>query len=200
MKQKTKNTLKKNSVNSFGVAGYLFCLFQWFWAVMLYFSVIQSILSLVMPNASTQVKPVPAFAPELPDQVQWGILIAVTVFMIALTLYAVIKMPMYAIKASNQAVHKAAEAATPIVIRAQHKKDTKKRRIIMTPRLVVSIKALLVIVPAVLTAGTTLLERQPIDYPIAITIGLGLALLSIGSFTVQYILARPLRVKPSELW
>ena len=43
MKRKEKGNIKINSVNVLGTIGYLFCFLQWFWAIMLYFGVIQSI-------------------------------------------------------------------------------------------------------------------------------------------------------------
>lgn len=199
MKQKEKTDIKKNTVNLVGSVGYLFCFLQWFWVVMLYFSVIQSI-PLAPPETDKQAEQLPSFTLTLPDPVEATIVGIVVVVMIVLTLYILVKIPMSIAKTSNAVVHSAAKAMTPVVIKAQHKKDTKKFRVKITTRLILVIKSLLVIIPMALTAVSGLLERQSIDYSIAIIIGGGLACLSLGGFIIQYTLARLLRVKSSVLW
>ena len=201
MKQKTKNTLKKNVSNFFGSVGYLACLLQWFWAVMLYFSVVQSTTSFVAPSTKgEQFGQGADMTIALPDPLKWGILVVVTSVMIAVTVYALIKMPMSLVKNSNKAVRKTAESVAPVVIRAQHKKVTEKSRKKMTALLIAIVKLFLVGVPVVLAAASGLLHTQYVDYSIATTVAYGLAALSIGAFVLQYGLARMLRVAVKELW
>jgi len=199
MKQKEKTNIKKSTVNFVGSIGYLFCFLQLFWVVMLYFSVIQSI-PLAPPETDKQIEQFPGFTLTLPDPIEATIVGIVVVVMIVLTLYILVKIPMSIAKTSNAVVHSAAEAMTPVVIKAQHKKDIKKFRVKITTRLILAIKVLLVIVPIVLTAASGLLEQQSIDYSIAMIIGGGLACLSAAIFIVQYMMASILRVKPLDLW
>jgi hypothetical protein len=200
MKQKTGN-FKKNFTNFFGVSGYLFCLLQWFWAVMLYFSVIQSTTLFISPDAGNrQIEQTSDFTLTLPDPLKWIVFVVVTIAMVALTVYVLIKMPMNIIKNSNKAVHKAAETVAPMVMKVQHKKDTKKSRIKLTARLILGIKVLLVVLPLAFTLASGLLEKQYVDYSVASIIGYGLAFLSVGGFALQYLLSRLFRVKMQELW
>jgi hypothetical protein len=200
MEQKTRRKTKTGIANFFGAIGYFFGFLQWFWAVLLYFSVIKSVTLFVSPNADQPVTPpsVPAFT--LPNSVEMIIFGTIVVIMIAVTIYALIKVPVNIVKTSNKVVHKTAQTMTPIVIKAQHKKDTKKLRDMLTVRLIVVIKLLLVIIPIGLTVASGWLEKQSVDYSIALVIGCGLACMSTILFVLQYVAAGVLRVKLRELW
>lgn len=166
---------------------------------MLYFTVIQSI-PLVPVTTNRQDDAFQGFTLSLPGPVESAILMFVVFSMIALTIYILVKIPISIAKTGNVITHKAAETITPVVARAQHKKDTKSFRAKLTPRLVTAAKLLLVIVPLVVTVASGLLEKQSIDYTIAIVIGGGLASFSVIFFVIQYVLAGLLRIKSSELW
>jgi len=201
MKRKAESSAKKNAVNFFGAFGYLFCLLQWFWAVMLYFSVVQSTTKFVAPEAgSGHIEQTSDFTLGLPDPLKWAVLIFVTVLMIAITAYVLIKMPMGIVKNSNKAVHKTAESVAPMIMRAQHKKITPKSRLKITARLILALKLLLVATPVILAVASGLLEKQFIDYSIATVVAYGVAALSAGAFAMQYVLAKLLRVPTQGLW
>jgi hypothetical protein len=200
MEQKTEHIIRKNFSNFFGSFGYLFCFLQWLWVVMLYFSVVQSATLLISPNADKQVEQSPSFTFALPDSSEIIILVIVMTVMIAVTIYVLIKIPMSIVKTSNKIVHKTAETMTPIVIKAQHKKDTKRFHAKITSTLMLAIKLLLVVAPVMLTVASGLLEKQSIDYSIAMLIGGGLACFSAVFFAIQYSLANLLHVKASDLW
>lgn len=200
MEQKTKRNPKRGVANFFGALGYFFGFLQWFWVVLLYFSVIQSVTLFVSPSADKPVTPPPIPAFTLPNSVEMIIVGITVVVMVAVTIYALIKIPMSIVKTSNKVVHKTAQTMTPIVIKAQHKKDTKKLRIKLTVRLILMLKLLLVIVPIGLTAASIWLDKQSVDYSIALVIGCGLACVSAIFFVLQYTVAGTLRVKLRELW
>ncbi|HTJ73055.1 MAG TPA: hypothetical protein VL481_00500 [Verrucomicrobiae bacterium] len=200
MRQKPERTIKKTISNGFGALGYLFCALQWFWAVMLYFSVVQPFILFISSRDSGQVNQAPSFTFTLPAPVQIAIIIIVVVAMIVLTIYMLIKIPMNIVKTSNKAVHKTTATMVPMVIKAQHKKDTPKARVKIASKLIIAVKALVVMVPVVLTVASGLLGKQSIDYSIAVIIGCGLACFSIVFFAVQYAAASMLRVKISDLW
>ena len=200
MKQKTQHNVKKGIANFFGSFGYLLCSLQWLWVVMLYFSVVKSMVLLISSNADKQVgHPTNiTFAP--PGSSKMIILGVVVAIMVAITIYALVKIPMTIVKSGNKIVHKSAETMAPIVIKTQHKKDTKKNHSKVTAKLILGIKLLLVVIPVVLTAASGLLEKQPLDYSIAMVVGVGLACFSVAFFGVQYALAALFRVKLSDLW
>lgn len=198
MKQAEQSNIKRSIVNSIGSIGYIFCSLQWFWAVMLYFSLIQSIP--LTPTGTERVEPFHGPTVTLPGSIETIVIAIVVSVMIIVTIYILIKIPVSIAKTGNAIVHKAAETMVPVVARAQHKKPTKKFRIRMTPKLILVIKALLVTIPMILAVVSGLLEKQSIDYSIAIIIGGGLACLSVVGFLLQYSLAYVLRIKPLDLW
>lgn len=200
MKQKTESTFKKNIVNFFGSLGYLFGFLQWFWVVMLYFSLIQSLTSIIIPTTTKHVQQSSGYTLALPNSSEMIILAIVVAIMVVVTIYIFIKIPMGIVQTSNKIVHKTAESITPIVIKAQHKKDTKKFHLKITSKLILAIKLLFIIIAVILTAMSGLLERQAVDYSIAIIIGCTLACFSILFFAIQYLLSTLFGVKLSELW
>lgn len=199
MKQKAKGKIKLKVANSFGALGYLLCLLQWFWATVLYLSVIQTVATITTPDTHPQVVQYPTPEVTLPGPVLWITVGIITVTMIAVTIYAFIKAPAGAVKVSSNAVHRTAANVAPAAIKAQHKKDTKTLRMKITPQLVLIFKLLLIIIPVGLTFASLFLKEQQVSYVIAIAIGAGLALLTTVSFTIQYILSRLFRLKANEL-
>lgn len=200
MKQRAGFSIKKNIANFFGSFGYLFCFLQWFWAVILYFSVIQSVILFVSPKANEQIEQPHNLTFALPDSTAMIITAIVVVVMVAITIYIFAKIPVSIVKTSNKIVHKTAETMTPVVIKAQHKKDTKKFHAKITAKLILMIKLLLIIIPIALTAASGLLEKQSMDYSIVMIIGGTLACLSAVFFALQYALAGLFHIKMSDLW
>lgn len=124
----------------------------------------------------------------------------VVAIMVAITIYAFVKIPIGIVKTGNKIVHRTAETMTPVVIKAQHKKDTKKFHARITTKLTLAIKSLLIVIPVALTAASGLLEKQSMDYSIVMTVGWVLACLGVAFFVIQYALADLFRVKTSDLW
>ena len=200
MSRKTEHSGKKGITNSFGAFGYLVCFLQWFWAILLYFSVIESTTLLMSPRTNTHVEQSSGPAIVLPDLAQMIILGIVVVVTLAVTIYALVAVPKSIVKTSNKIVHSTAKRMAPIVIKAQHQPDTKRFRLIITAKLTLAIKGLLIIIPIVLAAASGLLEKQFIDHSIAVIVGLGLATFSAMFFAIQYLLAKLLHIKISDLW
>ena len=195
-----ERNVKKGITSTFGSLGYLFCFLQWFWAVILYLSVIQSMTSFISPISDQQVQQSSGLTFALPDPLAMIILGVIVIIMVAITIYALISVPKSIVKTGNKIVHRTATTITPLVIEAQHKKDTKKLRIRITARVALAIKILLILLPLILAAASGLLEKQSIDYPIVLLVGGGLACFSVVFFAMQYLLAKLLHVKISDLW
>lgn len=200
MKPKSGGDVKRAVANTFGSLGYLFCFLQWFWAIMLYFSVIQSVTLFISPNADKKVEQTSNLTFTLPGPLEVIILVTVVAIMVAITIYALLTMPRSIVRTSHKIVNRTAETMVPVVMKAQHKHDTKKFRAVITSRLALAIKVLLIVLPIALTTTSGLLEKQSIDYTIAMVAGGGLASLSILFFAIQYLLAGLLRVRVSDLW
>ncbi|MDX2775816.1 hypothetical protein PV379_00400 [Streptomyces caniscabiei] len=192
--------IKRNLANTFGAVGYLFCLLQWFWAVLLYFSFIQSAISFtLLPNES---QPVAAPHPTmtLPSQLEIAILIIMTVVIVVTTIYVLVKMPATIARTGSKIVHQTTNTIAPVIIKAQHKKDTQKNRTKLEPKLMAAVKAGLILIPILLGLSSGLIKELPIEYSIAIIISIGLGGVSMSFFLFQYVTARFLRVKVSDLW
>lgn len=200
MQQKPKRNFKKSLVNAFGSFGYFFGLLEWFWVVMLYFSVLKAFTLLVSPNTSQPVEQHASFTFTPPSPIESIIIAVITVVMVLVSVYVLIKMPSNMVKAGSKAVHRTTDAMVPLVVKARHVPDTKKSRAKITAKLIVGVKLLLVIIPVGLTAGSGLLEKQSVDYSIAMVVGCALAAMSLFFFAVQYLLAVLLRVKTSQIW
>lgn len=199
MKAEARHRIKKTVVNTFGSFGYLSGCMLWLWAVILYLSVIQSTSSFITEHSNSQTMEPTNLSISMPGPLGIIILAVTVVLMLGITIYAIIAVPRGIVKASNKIVHKTAESVAPAVIRAQHKKDTKRTRLRLTARLILVVKLLLIILPLLITFASKLLEIQFIDYGIAVIVGCGLAALSLLFFAFQYALSALFRIKLSDI-
>jgi hypothetical protein len=199
MKQRTAQSIKKKSTNFFGAFGYFCCALQWCWAALLYFSVIKSATLLIAPRATSHVVQT-HLATTPPSSFEMILLAIFTAFMVVVTLYILIKTPTYIAKTGSKVAHRTVERAAPIVLQVQHKKETKKSYMRITVKLMLVVKLVLIIMPIVLAATSGLLEKQSIDYSIAMIASCSLAGFSAIFFAIQYALAGLFHSKLSELW
>jgi hypothetical protein len=197
---RTKTNFQKNIVNFFGAFGYFFCSLQWLWVIMLNFSLIKALILLISPNVDNQAaKPLVIF--DLgPSPLSMIVAATITIIMVALTIYILIKMPSTIVKTSKKVVHETADNVTPLVLKIQHKKDTRRNYIKLTPRIILVIKTILIIAPVILTFTSQSMENQMIDSSVAVYVSFGLACFSAMSFMLQYILAKLLLIKRQDIW
>ncbi|MDK2899339.1 MAG: hypothetical protein PWQ10_526 [Patescibacteria group bacterium] len=193
MNTEEKTSSKNNIANLFGTFGYFFCLLQWLWVILLYSSFVEFLISFIESNnVNTQVsKPVFVIAPNPViesgfDMISTLIAIIIIVFMVGLSLYFLVKMPSIILNSSKKVVHEVAESTAPIVLRVQHKKETKKSKIKLTSQLIIIIKLVLVISPLIIAFMSQFIEKQVIEFYISMYVGLFLALFSAVSFVIQY--------------
>lgn len=194
-----KTNIGGKFANFFGALGYLSCSLQWLWIVVLYFSWIKTLVVIVSP-ANNQVVKTPApvvFEPNIAVIMVAGIIFVV---MIMLTIYFLYKIPATIIRTGKKTVQRAANSVAPIILQAQHKKETKKNLIKLTPKITIILKLIIIITPLVLTFTSYLIEKQMIEYSIALFVGIWLACTSIVFFGIQYTIASLLSVKSQNLW
>jgi len=199
MTETSNNTFKKHVVNFFGGLGYFFCSIQWLWGVLLYSSWIEKLIILMNSGIDN---PVVKSTPAIDSGPNIFLIIIgaiITMTMIGLTIYILIKMPSTIAKTSQNFVHKAAETSTHIVLQIQHKKETKKNRIKLTPRLIFILKIILVILPIILAITSQFVEKQMLDYHIAIYASVWLAIISTVLFTFQFVLASVLSITKTDI-
>jgi len=189
-----------NSTNFFGGFGYFFCLLQWFWTIILYFSLIETIALFFNSKTENQIINNPAPVDIVSNTPLIIIAVIISVIMIVLTIYVIYKIPSTIVRTGKKIVHETAENFTPIVLKIQHKKDTKIIHKKLTIRMIMFIKIMLIIIPVILSLTSQITQEQSFDYSIVIFISLWLACFSLVSFTIQYILASFLSVKMQYLW
>jgi hypothetical protein len=125
---------------------------------------------------------------------------AITIIMVVFTIYVIVKMPSTIVKTGKKVVHETADNVTPLVLRIQHKKDTKKNYIKLTPQIILVIKIILIIAPVMLIFTSQSIENQMIDYSIAMFVSFLLTCFTVMFFIFQYFLARLFAIKRQDLW
>jgi hypothetical protein len=200
MNKKTKNNLKKKAVNFLGAIGYFFSSLQWLWVLLIYSSLITG-LAKIMSHGTTKQVTTPSANIDLGSSIPMIIItFVITFIMVVLTVYIIIKIPTTLAKASKKVVQGAAENATTLVLQAQNKKNTKKNHIKMTPKLVLIMKIILVLVPIIFVFNSQFIEKQIFDFFIAMYIGGLLACFSLLFFVFQYLAAELMSVKKQDIW
>lgn len=200
MNIKIKYNFKRNVVNFFGAFGYIFCSLQWLWASALNFSLIMAFVSFISPNPSNHVVKSTESLSLVSNPLVIIISIAITIIMALITMYIIFKIPSTIVKTTKKALHNTAENVTPLVLRIQHKKDTKKNHISLTPRIILILKIILITAPLILSFTSKFAGKQMFDFYITMFISLWLACASIVFFAFQYILAVILSTKRHDLW
>jgi hypothetical protein len=197
---KTKNSLKRKTANFFGEVGYFFISIQWLWAVVLYSNLITALAKIMSQGTDKNVvKPTAPFdlSQNLPMTI---ITVVITLVMVVLTIYILIKIPSILIKTSKKVAHSAAENATPLVLKFQNKKDTKKNHIKLTPSLIIVMKILLTFIPVILAYFSQFTEKQILNFYVAIYVSVLLACFSLLFFVFQYLAASLLSIKKEDVF
>jgi len=200
MNIKIKYNFKKNVVNFFGAFGYIFCSLQWLWATALNFSLIMAFVSFISPNPSNHVVKSTESLSLGSNPLVVIISIVITIITALITMYIIFKIPSTIVNTAKKALHNTAENVTPLVLRIQHKKDTKKNHISLTPRIILILKIILMITPLILSFTSKFVDKQMFDFYIAMFISLWLACTSIAFFAFQYILATIFSTKRQDIW
>jgi hypothetical protein len=153
-----------------------------------------------MNHSATKQVITPSTNIDLNSSIPMIIITAVITFvMVALTIYIIIKIPSTLIKTSKKVVQSAAENATPLILQAQNKKDTKRNHLKLTPSLVIVMKLILIIAPVLFAFGSQFIEKQAFDFFIAMYIGVLLACFSLLFFVFQYLAAGLMSVKKQDI-
>lgn len=199
MNKKTKSNLKRKVANFFGAVGYFWCSVLWFWTLLVYSSLINDFAHYVSPTVNQQAVKNQAVVGSSDITLPIIIVGVITVIMIALTIYILIKLPSTLARASKKVVNEATEGVMPLVLRAQNKKDTKRNRLKLSPRLNLILKTVLIAIPIILLVASQFLEKQILDFYLVIIISIWLVSFCLVFFVIQYISAWLLSVKRQEL-
>ena len=182
--------------NTFGSFGYISVLFQWLWTfLILAYPLLSSRPDFLFfppsePTFTHNMTPAPA-SPFLVV-----IAIAATIAILGITIVAVVRLPKNVGKKGATLTRNATAAVLPAI--THHKKLTKKKRVRLSYRIMLTIKLLLVTLPLVaLLFGQSLEKIAP---EVVWAMAFFCAACSISYFLVQQLLARFMRINSEKLW
>lgn len=197
MKKKQLSAL--TLTNTLGGFGYISLLLQWLWLVVLYGPTLADtpLREFLFPREKIVTTPDPLFSFEPSFMVLFfsGV---VTVLIIAMTLYVLIKTPSAVGKTGQKVTQSAAKSVLPVVTR--HKPMEKKMRLRLTARFILLLKTGFIMLPFLGTLPTVLLPEVPLDLAVSVVVASLCAFLSIGLFGLQYLLAHVFKIPASRLW
>jgi len=165
---------------------------------MIYFQFIK--LLLPSNDNAVQVDKVVAIADNEPNILIIIFAAVVVVITVALTVYYLVKLPSMLVGAGKRVVNKTASSAAPFVLKIKHKKDTKKNRKQMTPKLIIGLKLMLIFIPMIFIYISQFYAIDILAYDMRVSVGLWLLDFSLAMFFLQYVLARILSVKVNDLY
>ncbi len=182
--------------NTFGSFGYISILFQWLWSfLILAYPLLSSrpdflFLPPTQPTLTHDMTPTPV-SPFLVV-----IAIAATIAILGVTLATVASLPKNIGKKGAELTRHTTAAMLPAV--THHKKLTKKKRIQLSYRIVLTIKLMLVTLPLIVLLFGQSLENIAAEVVWAMAIFC--ALCSLIYFALQQLLARFLYINVEKLW
>lgn len=183
--------MKKSLTNFFGTLGYIACVAQWLWALTLYSNVLLPFLHSVTPapKSTPVIIHHAASATNMVSMVALFVIGSIiTIGIIALCIWLIIKTPSTITKTASKVVHETAETIAPIVLHVQHKKDTviNHKKTTSTIRLVV--KLLFIIIPFVAAILSQLTSKPLFNGTVIVCSGLVFAGISLLFFGIQHLL------------
>lgn len=142
---------KVKFTNFFGKTGYFFGALQWLIVFALYFTWIATyFIEPMQPSAPTKEPSAPVAPPSSADEPSIILIIVAAVVvmgMVALTLYALWRIPGAVASAGHKVVEGTAKKAAPLVLKVQHKPENKKKVLRIQARFIVLLKVLMVLLP-----------------------------------------------------
>lgn len=194
MKSTSKSSLL---ANIFGTLGYLACLTAWSWIGIIFMPSIlgnEHVEKLLIPmSAEDNLQPL-TYSP--PSIVSIVIAMIVTILVLGLTIYVLLRAPVSVAGTGKKATTKVAEATVPLI--TQRKNLPKDQKEVLTAQLIKVIKLIIILLPvAVSFVGHAVQLPLPVDIVVLFS-GI-LAMIGTFWFSAQYILARILKVPLENL-
>jgi hypothetical protein len=196
-----KTNMKTNVANIFGALGYLACATQWLWGVLLYSNGLQSYLTSITPKVEKPVVHYSASAVDVNTSLLFLVFGAiVTIIIIGLSIYFVVKTPSAIVKTATHVVHHTAETITPAILHMEHKKDTPTNHKKVAVIIKLILKAMLVVIPFVGSVLSSYTAMPLFSHSTVLYSSAGLLVITVVLFTVQYLVGIALKVNKKTLW
>lgn len=200
-KSKKQSSFKLSFVNFFGALGYMSVILQWLWVVVLYGPALMDtpLKQLFLPSENKPLlTPMSHDVATAPSPFTIALAIGITIIVLAVTAYIIIKAPSAVGKTGSKVTHSAAKAVIPVI--TKHKPIKKETRRKLTIRITILSKILLVIIPLVSILPVQFLSDLPVSFDIILIITTANAFLSLILFGLQYVAARIFRVQLTTVW
>ncbi len=185
-----------------GGVGYLVVAFEWLGLLVLYLpSFFDSLIGqTIFPEQKTPTpQPVEPGSTQMPSELTVLLTVLAGVVLLGLIVYVIFMRYVPTItKSASKAVHVTAQKAVPVVARKPVETIPARRRKLLTARLVLWLKVLAVVIP-VAVFGIVHVQRRTINTQLALLALSALALIAIGAFLCQLLLARRWRANEADI-
>lgn len=187
-------------VNTIGVFFYLTCLFQWAWSALPYMPGIIQFLDMFQSKPDQPVSHVnaPSLISSAPTPLVWIIGTLITIAILSLTIYILIKLPISIAKSGQKLTQKTTSYILPAVSR--HVKLTPKKRQRLTARIIIDIKIALSVLPVILGLCVYFLPESALGYELTAFIVAVLGISSLCLLSLQVVMIRWLKPAPHAIW
>ena len=184
-------------VNVFGTFGYISLILQWLWVSVLFLPQLfenNTIKDFFMPPGD--VSAIPHFEFHTPPFLAIVLAVIITAAVLVVTVIVLVRLPTAISRGGKKATHKSAEKIIPIITH-NHKVSLQKKQqlTIQTMRI---LKFVFTLLPFLLLLLVTFIPAELPD-EIVMFVGAFLALGTLLWFSLEYGLARILKVKPMKL-
>ncbi len=178
--------------STFNFFGYFAIYIQWMWVLALFVPMLAK-SDVLKPTPTQSAATASALQlPELPHALTLGLSILITILVIALVVYALMKGPGPAVESVDTATSKLADNIVPLV--THHKKISQKRRAVLNQRLVFIIKIASSFL-AFLALFATYAISPSISYGVIFAIGFMLLPWPLVWFSLVYLLQPSTKTK-----
>jgi hypothetical protein len=183
-------TKQRLLIQTLGILGYISCIFQWLWTVIVFLPSLlenEALKILLLPPDTSQIPEEPSTLTQEPSLLFTVIAVIVTLIVIAGSAYVLLRLPIAIAKAGKTTTTRAARTIVPLV--THHKPLPPKKEKILTAQIVRLLKFVACIMPMLLL-GFILFIDTSLSKDLIVLIGGALALASIFWFSLEYLLAK----------
>lgn len=200
-KKQQKANRRRKFVNAVGAFAYINVAIQWVMAVAIFIPLISE-SPLLNPEPAAPKTPVDpaAVGPSEPTIFTFIGVTLVLLIALSLTAYALAKMPISLARTGRKVVQKSSMTLTTAVIKASGKRDSKKLRDAMTPKLVLLMKATILLLPIAIAFLSRYTPEPLMNEYLSLYLAVLLANWSFMLFVIQYGFAYTLGVKRTDIW
>ena len=184
-------------VNTFGTFGYISLILQWLWVSVLFLPQLfenEKVKDFFMPP--TNITQVPSIELHAPPLLATVLAITITIAVLIITMVILTRLPIAVSKTGKKTVLSTAEKILPVITHHQKLPAKKKRQ--LTVQIIRIVKFVFTLLPFLLLV---LVVFVPTSLPDEIVMFVGgfLALTTLVWFSLQYGLAKILRIEETDL-